>query len=75
MACMGKDASSANTDETLTAQPEVTSTEGPSPLVTLRFLASPTDVLYAGGMGVHGGRVLEWIDKAAYACAVGWSQS
>ena len=75
MAFMGKDATSANTDETLTAQPEVTSTGGPSPLVTLRFLASPTDVLYAGGMGVHGGRVLEWIDKAAYACAVGWSQS
>ncbi len=24
-------------------------------------------------MGVTGGRVLEWIDKAAYACAVGWS--
>lgn len=49
--------------------------DGRSPLVTLRFLAAPTDVLYAGGMGVHGGRVLEWIDKAAYACAVGWSQA
>ena len=41
--------------------------------VTLRFLAAPTDILMAGSMGVHGGRVLEWIDKAAYACAVGWS--
>lgn len=41
--------------------------------VTLRFLAAPNDILLAGAMGVHGGRVLEWIDKAAYACAVGWS--
>jgi acyl-CoA hydrolase len=22
---------------------------------------------------VHGGKLLEWIDKAGYACAVGWS--
>ena len=46
-----------------------------TPEVTLRFLAAPTDVLMAGANGVHGGRVLEWIDKAAYACAVGWAQS
>lgn len=45
----------------------------PSPLVTLRFLAAPTDVLMAGSNSVHGGRVLQWIDKAAYACATGWS--
>lgn len=45
----------------------------PSPEVTLRFLAAPTDVLMAGSWGVSGGRVLEWIDKAAYACAVGWA--
>jgi acyl-CoA hydrolase len=39
----------------------------------LRFLAAPTD---AGRTGtVDGGRVLEWIDKAAYACAVGWSRA
>lgn len=44
-----------------------------SPKVTLRFLAAPTDVLMAGSQGVSGGRVLEWIDKAAYACAVQWS--
>ncbi|MDR6276907.1 acyl-CoA thioesterase [Corynebacterium suicordis] len=43
--------------------------------VTLRFLAAPTDILMAGAIGVHGGRVLEWIDKAAYACAVGWARS
>ncbi|WKD58109.1 putative acyl-CoA thioester hydrolase [Corynebacterium capitovis DSM 44611] len=41
--------------------------------VTLRFLAAPTDVILAGAQGVSGGRVLEWIDKAAYACAVQWS--
>lgn len=40
--------------------------------ITLRFLAAPTDVAALGG-AVHGGRVLEWIDKAAYACAAGWS--
>jgi acyl-CoA hydrolase len=39
--------------------------------ITLRFLALPTDAGYSGN--VDGGRVLEWIDKAAYACAVGWS--
>jgi 4-hydroxybenzoyl-CoA thioesterase len=39
--------------------------------VTLRFLAAPTDAGLADG--VSGGRVLEWIDKAAYACAAGWS--
>lgn len=44
-----------------------------SPSITLRFLAAPTDVLMAGNHGVNGGRVLEWIDKAAYACATGWS--
>jgi len=41
------------------------------PDITLRFLAAPTDAGYSGG--VSGGRVLEWIDKAGYACAVGWS--
>ena len=41
--------------------------------ITLRFLAAPTDVASLGSSTVAGGRVLEWIDKAAYACAVGWS--
>ena len=41
--------------------------------VTLRFLAAPTDVAFFGDSAVGGGRILEWIDKAAYACAVGWS--
>ena len=39
--------------------------------VTLRFLAAPTDAGYSGT--VSGGRVLEWIDKAGYAAAAGWS--
>ena len=40
--------------------------------ITLRFLAAPTDAS-ADGRTVQAGRVLEWIDKAGYACAVGWS--
>jgi 4-hydroxybenzoyl-CoA thioesterase len=44
---------------------------GTAPEITLRFLAAPMDVGHEGA--VHGGRVLEWIDKAGYACAVGWS--
>jgi acyl-CoA hydrolase len=39
--------------------------------ITLRFLAAPTDAGYSGN--VSGGRVLEWIDKAGCACAVGWA--
>ena len=39
--------------------------------IVLRFLAAPTDITYGGT--VHGGKLLEWIDKAGYACAVGWS--
>jgi len=42
--------------------------------ITLRFLAAPQDST-AGGATVAAGRVLEWIDKAGYACAVGWSSS
>ncbi len=41
--------------------------------ITLRVMAAPTDVAALGESAVAGGRVLEWIDKAAYACAVGWS--
>ncbi|HKJ10798.1 MAG TPA: hotdog domain-containing protein [Ornithinimicrobium sp.] len=40
---------------------------------TLRFLAAPTDVADLGGTAVSGGRVLEWVDRAAYACAAAWS--
>lgn len=41
--------------------------------VTLRFLAAPMDVGHSGS--VDAGTVLEWVDKAAYAAAVGWSKS
>jgi len=40
--------------------------------VVLRFLAAPGDTTITSGV-VSAGRLLEWIDKAAYACAVGWS--
>lgn len=39
--------------------------------VLLRFLAAPTDADETGA--VARGQLLEWIDKAGYACAVGWS--
>ncbi|WP_299169162.1 acyl-CoA thioesterase [uncultured Arthrobacter sp.] len=41
--------------------------------VTLRFLAAPTDLGHSGS--VDAGTVLEWVDKAAYAAAVGWAKS
>ncbi|BBE21433.1 acyl-CoA thioesterase [Arthrobacter sp. MN05-02] len=41
--------------------------------VTLRFLASPTDLGHSGS--VDAGTVLEWVDKAAYAAAVGWAKT
>ena len=40
--------------------------------ITLRFLATPQDST-VGGEIVAAGSVLEWIDRAGYACAVGWS--
>ena len=39
--------------------------------ITLRFLAEPFDANVRGVMDA--GKVLEWIDKAGYAAAVGWS--
>lgn len=44
----------------------------PAREITLRFLAAPTDATTLGG-DVRGGRLLSWIDKAAYACAAVWS--
>ncbi len=40
--------------------------------ITLRFLAMPQDSNVDGEI-VAAGSVLEWIDQAGYACAVGWS--
>lgn len=42
--------------------------------ITLRFLANPADTA-VDGSSVQAGRVLEWIDKAGYACAAGFSSS
>lgn len=42
--------------------------------LSLRFLTSPQDMDHTGQQ-VEAGRILEWIDRAAYACAVGWSAS
>lgn len=44
---------------------------GKNSRVTLRFLAAPFDADTRGWVGA--GKVLEWIDKAGYACAVGWA--
>lgn len=41
---------------------------------TLRFLALPTESAGSGG-AVGAGHVLEWIDRAAFACASAWSGS
>lgn len=38
---------------------------------TLRFLAAPTDLGHSGT--VDAGRVLEWVDKAAFAAATAWA--
>ncbi|MDJ0357590.1 acyl-CoA thioesterase [Paenarthrobacter sp. PH39-S1] len=47
--------------------------ETASNVVTLRFLAAPTDIGHSGS--VDAGTVLAWVDKAAYAVAVGWAKS
>jgi acyl-CoA hydrolase len=44
-----------------------------SSLISLRFLAEPTDVNFGGK--VHGGTVMKWIDQAGYYCAAAWSHS
>lgn len=38
----------------------------------LRILASPQDTAH-DGRTISSGSILEWIDRAGYACAVGWS--
>jgi acyl-CoA hydrolase len=45
--------------------------EGTAPRATLRVLAAPTDVNRAGK--VRAGRVMRWIDEAAYVCGADWS--
>lgn len=46
----------------------------PNDRITLRFMMSPQEVA-SSGTTVAAGSVLEWIDKAGYACAVGWSST
>ena len=61
----------------MTSEPPVENDprEHPRPdRITLRFMVSPGDIA-ASGISVAAGRVLEWIDKAGYACAVGWSRA
>lgn len=41
--------------------------------ITLRFLAQPDDVNFAGN--VHGGMAMKWLDEAGYVCATAWSSS
>ena len=47
-------------------------TAGRDDRITLRFMTTPADTA-AGGRSIAAGSVMEWIDKAGYACAVGWS--
>ncbi|WP_208646815.1 acyl-CoA thioesterase [Pedobacter jejuensis] len=41
--------------------------------IELQFLSEPSDVNYGGK--VHGGMMMKWIDQAAFACALQWSQT
>ncbi|WP_297592981.1 hotdog domain-containing protein [Mycobacterium sp.] len=47
------------------------SDETSAPRAVLRFLAAPTDVNWGGK--VHGGKVMRWIDEAAFVCASQWT--
>ncbi len=49
----------------------VLSANGTAPRATMRFLAAPTDVNWGGN--AHGGRIMEWMDEAAYLCAAQWA--
>ncbi|WP_311416201.1 hotdog domain-containing protein [Microbacterium sp. ISL-103] len=42
--------------------------------MTLRFVATPQDAGFTRD-AVAAGSILEWIDKAGYVCAVGWSSA
>ena len=44
-------------------------TAGRDDRITLRFMTTPADTA-AGGRSIAAGSVMEWIDKAGYACAV-----
>lgn len=59
----------ADVDAALAAQHY--SHEASAPRAVLRFLAAPTDVNWGGK--VHGGKVMRWIDEAAFLCASKWT--
>ncbi len=59
----------ADVDAALAAQHY--SDEASAPRAVLRFLAAPTDVNWGGK--VHGGKVMRWIDEAAFLCASQWT--
>ncbi|MGH3561432.1 MAG: acyl-CoA thioesterase [Mycobacterium sp.] len=59
----------ADVDAALAAQHY--SDETSAPRAVLRFLAAPTDVNWGGK--VHGGKVMRWIDEAAFVCASQWT--
>ena len=42
--------------------------------IFFRFLATPQDNMWSES-SVEAGRILEWIDRAGYACAASWSSS
>jgi 4-hydroxybenzoyl-CoA thioesterase len=44
---------------------------GTAPRMVLRFMAAPTDINWGGN--AHGGRIMRWIDEAAYVCAARYS--
>ncbi|MFE1665060.1 acyl-CoA thioesterase [Microbacterium sp. P02] len=57
---------------TASTPPPVSATAGGDDRITLRFMSTPADTA-VGGRAIAAGSVMEWIDKAGYACAVGWS--
>ena len=46
--------------------------EGRDDRITMRFMSAPADSAL-DGHSITAGSVMEWIDKAAYACAAGWA--
>jgi 4-hydroxybenzoyl-CoA thioesterase len=69
LAAQHRAAMRADIDAALAAQDY--SDDGSAPCAVLRFLAAPTDVNWGGK--VHGGKVMRWIDEAAYLCAAQWA--
>ncbi|GAA3936445.1 acyl-CoA thioesterase [Pseudoclavibacter caeni] len=66
--------SSSPTHPVTTPIPRVAPDDDPADRITLRFMTLPQEVTKSG-RSIAAGRVLEWIDRAGYACAVGWSSA